>query len=107
MSQTAAGSYRNEKWYNKNVFPLVPVVVFKKADKWNTSSFSFRWLVFTVWSRNSFDFELSLVIDTHWGIGIIGLLPYLRWVVTIPCPEMLSILISKKLDRRVDSKNGI
>ena len=99
MSQTASGYYRKQKWYNRNVFPLVPIITVKKADEHNTSEFTFRWLVFTIWTLDSFGFEFSLVATTHWGIGFIGILPYLRWVVAIPCPERLSILIYRKLNR--------
>jgi hypothetical protein len=46
---------------------------------------SFHWLFFRIWTRDSFDFELALVFDpSHWGIGITALLPYLRFVCTIP-----------------------
>lgn len=100
MSQTVSGYYQKEKWYNKNVFPLVPVIKVKKANEHNTSGFTFRWLFFTIWSLDSFSFELAFVASTHWGIGLIGLLPYIRWVVTIPCPKRLGILIDQKLNRR-------
>lgn len=100
MSQTASGTYRKQKWYNKNVFPLIPVIDIKKANEHNTSGFSFRWLFFTVWSLDSFGFEFAFVATTHWGIGFIGILPYLRWVVAIPCPEKFGIWIDRKLGRR-------
>jgi len=100
MSQTASGYFRKEKWYNMNIFPLIPVVQSKKADEHNTTGFSFRWLFFTFWSLDCFAFELSFVFDTHWGIGFIGILPYLRWVICIPCPEKISIIVSRKLNRK-------
>lgn len=100
MSQTASGYYRKEKWYNKNVFPLIPVITTRKADKHNTSRFTFRWLFFTIWTLDSFSFELAIVATTHWGIGLIGILPYLRWVVTIPCPESLGIWFDRKFNRK-------
>ena len=99
MSHSASGTFRKQKWYNKNVFPLIPILEIKKADKHNTSGFSFRWLFFTFWSLDSLGFEVSFVISNHWGIGFIGILPYLRWVIAIPCPEKLSIYINKKLSR--------
>ena len=77
----------------------MPIITVKKADEHNTSGFTFRWLVFTIWTLDSFGFEFSLVATTHWGIGFIGILPYFRWVVAIPCPERLSILIDRKLNR--------
>lgn len=99
MPQTRLSCYRKEKWYNKNIFPLVPIITLRKANEHNTSSFTFRWLFFTAWTLDSFSFELSLVATTHWGIGFIGIFPYLRWVVAIPCPDILGSFIDKKLNR--------
>ncbi len=99
MTQTASGEYRKEKWYNRNIFPLVPVVNIRKEDKYNTSGFTFRWLIFTFWSLDQFTFEVSFNISTHWGIGVSGILPYLRWVIAIPCPERFGIWIDRKLSR--------
>jgi hypothetical protein len=100
MSQTAAGEYRKERWYNRNIFPLVPVYTYKKADKHNTQGFTFRWLVFTFWTLDSFQFEIAANIDTHWGIGFTGILPYLRWVIAIPCPEKFGIWIDRNINRK-------
>lgn len=100
MSQTASGYARKEKWYNKNIFPLVPVITIRKSNENNTKSFSFRWLFFTIWSLDSFAFEFSVVADTHWGVGFVGILPYLRWVVAVPCPEKIGIFIYRKLYRK-------
>ena len=99
MCQSASGTYRVQKWYNRNVFPLVPILEIKKANEHNTRGFSFRWLFFTFWSLDSVQFELSFVATTHWGVGFIGLLPYLRWVVTIPCPEKIGILFDRYTSR--------
>lgn len=99
MSHTEAGTSRKQKWYNANIFPLIPVLETRKADSHNTSSFTFRWLFFTFWSRDSFDFEIALTISTHWGIGVTFLLPYLRGVIAIPCPSKLGYFIDKKLSR--------
>jgi len=99
MSQTASGRMRKEKWYNKNIFPLVPVLEVKKADEHNTSGFTFRWLFITLWTLDSVQFEFAIVVDTHWGLGIVGILPYLRWVIAIPCPESLSIWIDRHTSR--------
>lgn len=100
MSQTASGYCRKQKWYNNNVFPLIPVLKIKKANEHNTSGFTFRWLVFTFWTLDSFSFEISIVATEHWGIGVIGILPYLRWVIAIPCPEWLGMKISNLLGRK-------
>lgn len=40
-----------------------------------------------MWSLETFQFEISLNIDTHWGIGVTALFPYLRFVACIPLPE--------------------
>ena len=107
MSQTASGHYRIQKWYNKQIFPLIPVIDIKKENEHNTSGFSFRWLIFTFWSLDSFQFELSFNIDTHWGIGFTFLLPYLRGIIAIPCPEKLGFWIDRNLSRKVRAQNGL
>ncbi len=104
MSQTASGNYRKQKWYNNNVFPLIPVLEIKKSDNHNTSGFTFRWLAFTFWSLDSFSFEISIVASAHWGFGVIGILPYLRWVVSIPLPEKMGVKVSELLDRKPSKK---
>lgn len=100
MSQTAAGYYRVQRWYNLETFPLIPVITYKKSNRHNTSNFSFRWLVFTFWSLDSFQFELSFNMDTHWGIGVTFLIPYLRGVIAIPCPYKVGHFIDKHLSRK-------
>ena len=101
MSAYLSGHPRVQKWYNLNIFPLVPYIVSQKADKYNTSQFCIRWLIFTVWILDSFEFEISIVANTHWGIGMVGMLPYLRWVIAIPCPERLGIWMDKNTSRKV------
>jgi len=103
MSQTASGYSRKRHWYNRNIFPLIPVIQSKKSDQWNTSSFSFRWLFFTFWTLDAVEFELAITFDTHWGLGFKGLLPYLRWCISIPCPEKLGIWIQRNLWRRAEA----
>ena len=99
MSHTASGKKRNINWYNHNVFPLVPILEIKKANEHNTSGFSFRWLFFTFWTLDSIEFELTFTISKHWGFGVIGMLPYLRWCITIPCPEWVGIKIDSIFSR--------
>lgn len=99
MCQSSAGEQRVQKWYSRNIFPLIPILEVKKSDEYNTSGFTFRWLFITLWSLDNIDFEISFVITSHWGIGFIGILPYLRWVLAIPCPEKLGIWIDKKFNR--------
>lgn len=105
MEQTStAHNYKIRKWYNSYCFPLIPQFSIKDSDKYNTSGFTFQWLIFKFWSLDSFQFELALVASTHWGIGFNGMLPYLRWVISIPCPEKLGIWIDKKLGRHPENK---
>lgn len=100
MAQTASGEYRKQKWYNRNVFPLIPIVSIRKADQHNTSGFTFRWLFFTAWTLDAVEFEIAVTIDSHWGIGLKGILPYLRWCISIPCPEKIAIWIQRNLWRK-------
>lgn len=99
MSQYQCSEPRKQKWYNSNIFPLIPVLEIRKANEHNSSGFTLRWLFLTVWSLDNIYFEVSFVISTHWGIGFIGLLPYLRWVISIPVPEKVGYWINKKTSR--------
>jgi hypothetical protein len=94
------------KWYNHYKFPLIPRLEVRKADKHNTGGFTFNWLFFTVWSLDSFTLELSFVCSGHWGIGVIGVLPYLRWCITIPCPYSLQQWVWDNLDRKPKGYTG-
>ena len=91
------------KWYTNYTFPLVPVICYRNADENNTFSWYFHWMFFKVWTRDAFDFEIALTVDTHWGIGVTALLPYLRIAVCIPCPEWLGMKIQRYLWRHPES----
>jgi len=78
MEQTVSGYNRKQKWYNNYTFPLIPFLQIKKGDEHNTKGFTFRWLMFTIWTIDSFCFEFAFTADTHWGIGFKGLFPYIR-----------------------------
>lgn len=105
MSLLSCDTRTKSKWYNAYVFPLVPIVDTRKADKYNASKFSFRWLFFTMWTLESFAFELSFVADTHWGIGVIGIVPYCRWALTIPCTNSVERFVGETLSRTPKIKN--
>lgn len=91
---------RGYRWYEKDVFPLVPQLKTRKGDAWNTRGFTFKWLFLTAWTLDAPQFELTLVCSSHWGIGFIGVLPYLRWSLTIPMPSTISSWCYKHLWRR-------
>jgi hypothetical protein len=91
---------RKRKWYNHDKFPLLPRLEIRKANKHNTWGFTFHWLFFTAWSLDSFSLEVALICSTHWGIGVIGIFPYLRWAVTIPIPYSMGNWVDNKLDRK-------
>lgn len=105
MAQYECGLNHSKKWYKKQIFPLVPIIETRESDEHNTYHFSFRWLFITIWTLDSFEFEFSVVIDNHWGIGFVGILPYLRWVIAIPCPTELGMWMHKKLWRKPKSLN--
>ncbi|SFC81118.1 hypothetical protein SAMN05421780_11056 [Flexibacter flexilis DSM 6793] len=102
MSKYLLGINKKQKWYSMDIFSLVPVFEYIKADEQSTSNFCFRWLFFTVWTIDSLEFEIAIVASTHWGIGVIGLLPYFRWCVCIPCPDKLGIWIDRNFSRSRD-----
>ena len=91
--------YKPRKWYNNYSFPLVPTLDIKKANEYNTSGFTFHWLFLKLWSLDSFGFEIAFEIDTHWGIGFVAIVPYLRIVLCIPCPNKWQLWVYRNLHR--------
>lgn len=91
------------RWYTNYTFPLLPVIGYCNTDEYNTFNWDFHWIFFKVWTRDAFDFEIALVADTHWGIGLTAKLPYLRIVCAIPCAEWLAIKIQRGLWRHPKS----
>jgi len=91
------------KWYTNYTFPLVPVIWYRNDDEHNTFNWDFHWMFFRLWTRDAFDFEVALTVGTQWGIGVTALLPYLRIVICIPCPEILGAKIQKHLWRHTKS----
>ena len=104
LEPTGFFSGNPKKWYNNWIFPLVPIINFRSADKHHTSKISFKWLFLTFWTLDGFSFELSIIANTHWGIGVIGLLPYLRFAITIPCLENISRWVMNNLHRDRNKK---
>jgi hypothetical protein len=93
--------YKERKWYNNEIFPLIPYITTKKSNEHNTSCFSFHWLFFKIWSLDTFNFELALVVDpSHWGVGITAILPYLRFVCTIPTHWKVGMVWDKWTSRK-------
>lgn len=88
-----------EKWYKNSLFPLLPLLRLYKRDSRHSSGFCFQWLFVKVWTLDHIEIELSFVCSTHWGIGITGIIPYLRFVFCLPCPERLEVWFSDKTNR--------
>ena len=93
-------SSKKRTWYNNYKFPLVPRYEPRKEDEHNTKGFTFSWLFFKVWTLDNPHFELAIVCSSHWGVGVIGILPYLRWCVCIPLPERFTIWVDKIFSRK-------
>lgn len=106
ICQETTDSYymKNRRWWNNEIFPLLPQWQIRKEDQYNTSNFSVNWLFFKIWTLDAFDFEISFVMTVHWGIGVTAILPYLRLVACIPCPEWLGVKIQQKLWRHPKKK---
>lgn len=100
MEKAESTYHQPRKWYKSYTFPLIPVIQYRPAKIHNTSSFSFHWLVLKFWTLDSFDFEIGIAFSGHWGIGVLGILPYLRWVISIPAPQKLSMWVQMYLWRK-------
>ena len=92
-----------EKWYTMEKFPLIPIIFYRKPDKYNTAQYQFLWLFFKFWSMDSFSFEFSFVFDSHWGLGITAMVPYLRIIACIPMPFKIQMWIYMYLNRKPSS----
>ena len=71
------------KWLKNDTFPIIPISYEREKG------FSVRWLFFTFWTLDYIEFEFAFVCSSHWGIGLIGILPYLRWTITIPLKHIV------------------
>ncbi len=100
MTEAVCDNRKKRYWYNGYVFPLIPVLETRPANDYNTSWFCFQWMIFKIWSRDSVGIEFAFVLDSHWGIGVTMLLPYLRVIICIPCPYRLMLWSQKNLWRR-------
>lgn len=101
MSHTASRTARNQKWYNKNIFPLVPLLWITKENGYKTSKFRFRWLFISISSIDYLGFRLSVTFDFNTCFGLHGMFFYLSWGLLIPFPEKFTDLWYKLTARRV------
>jgi membrane-associated phospholipid phosphatase len=105
---TCKTDQKPKKWYNSNIFPIIPQFKYKPAcDSWDTSNWSFHWLFFKLWSLDAFEFELSIAVSSHWGIALLGIFPYTRWVIGVPLPYKVTSWVQRKLWRHSKSLNEI
>lgn len=88
---------RKHKWYKGYKFPLIPVLEIDHRDEERDQipGFYFHWLFIRIWTLFHIQFEIGLTLSTHWGVGVIMLLPYLRIVFCIPCPYWIERLVNK------------
>lgn len=76
----ALATAEDRKWYRWARFPLLPIVSYRPAEGWNTSSWIFSWLMIRLWTLDSFQFSVGIDLDDQ-GLKVLGILPYLRWVI--------------------------
>lgn len=89
-----------KKWYKHEKFPLIPILRIKQEDMYNTKGFIFKWLFLNIWTLDSPSIELGFVMESHFGLGFVGRLPYLRWTLTIPCPVSVERFVMRMLWRK-------
>lgn len=74
------------QWMYAERFPIIPNIYYDGGDKYNASKISFRWGPIWLWTLEYPYLEIGVCCDTHWGIGLRFLLPYLRMVISLPLP---------------------
>ncbi len=93
-------NYKQPKWWNHPTFPLVPLFKYRPADYHNTAGWCFTWLGIKLWTLDAANFELAVVLDDHWGLGVTAIVPYLRIAITIPMPMKMAMWLQKNLWRK-------
>lgn len=91
---------KTERWYNNYVFPLVPVVIVRKADEDTILMLSFKWMAIKLETMGAFMFEARFMLNAHNGLGADIFVPYLRFHFMIPCPTKVYNWICKNLYRK-------
>lgn len=81
--QVDLAAYKPTPWYHHHNFAVLPHFWRRKADRYNTASFKFHWLVFRAWTMDSPDigFEVTYSIDM---LQIRARFPYLITGLFIP-----------------------
>lgn len=88
MDTGAKAEEYKEKWYKKRVFPLAPIIEYRKGDKHNSRRLYFSWLFLVMWDAMAPHLGLSAYIEGH-GIGIQVHLPWLHIRAGIPFPRKI------------------
>lgn len=84
------------RWYHWHRFALAPSIRIRKADKYNTASFHFHWLVFRVWTMDSPDIGFEVMLDDQ-TLMIRGRAPFLIFGAFIPVfPESWSMKLWRR-----------
>jgi hypothetical protein len=69
--------YPYHKFWCNDLCPLVPRFKYSKGDEWNANNWSLHWLIFHIWTLESFGFGAE--VNLSWDSLTIGfILPYLR-----------------------------
>lgn len=83
MSSQDVASYIPDPWYRWWRFPIFPHLRTRKADEQNTSSFSFHWLIFRVWSMDSVEIKVEIALDDQRFVAR-AMVPYLIFGIFVP-----------------------
>ena len=71
-----------------NIIPRIRVTPAQRAEfvpnEGTPANFSVDWLIFSIWTTDKFELELSAVFGTMYGVGLRGAIPYLRWSACVP-----------------------
>lgn len=85
MNEECGSTYR-EPWYQKRVFPLIPIITFNKGDEWNSTRIGINWLFFMIWDSMTPWPEFNLYFEGH-GTGFrLCIIPYISFHFKIPFP---------------------
>lgn len=83
MSDLNQAMCEPEKWYHWSRCSLLPTLKTRKADRFNTASFNFHWLIFRAWTSDAPMLGFSVEFSDR-DLSIRLNLPYLWTGLFIP-----------------------
>lgn len=92
-------------WYQRGIWPLLPIFELRRGDRYTTTEFSFNWLFLNVWSHAAPHVGIEVQLGSE-GFWVRLEIPYLfiRFNI-VPVPHVLQEWIHKVAWRHAEIRN--